>query len=364
MTVEMAIWRMAKDGPVPLKFASLDLESRLEDMLFADPSLTGTDLLVVGRQIRTAFASIIDLVAVDVDGRVHVLELKRDRTPRDAVAQLLDYGAWAKTLSLEDVSALYAESSEGAFDEAFARRFGASVPDVFNAEQQLTIVASQLDPASERIIQYLAENFGVPVNAVFFRHFTDEDADYLARTWLISPEGQTGTAKTKSSPGVVRPWNGRDFYVVLGTVESGLHRWASGRRYGFVGAGGGAWYWKPLRNLTPGKRVLAYVGGAGYVGLGEVTGEMVKLRDLTVDFDGQTVQVVDQPEIGASVRGRAVLDDDDMTEYAVPVRWIAQRDASGAVKEAGLFASQVTCCKLRDARTLDVVYAALAPEEA
>ncbi|MGI8702229.1 MAG: endonuclease NucS domain-containing protein [Nocardioidaceae bacterium] len=364
MTVEMAIWRMSKDGPVPLKFASLDLESRLEDMLFADPSLTGTDLLVVGRQIRTAFANIIDLVAVDVDGRVHVLELKRDRTPRDAVAQLLDYGAWAKTLSLEDVSALYAESSEGAFDEAFARRFGASVPDVFNAEQQLTIVASQLDPASERIIQYLAENFGVPVNAVFFRHFTDEDADYLARTWLISPEGQTGTAKTKSSPGVARPWNGRDFYVVLGTVESGLHRWASGRRYGFVGAGGGAWYWKPLRNLTPGKRVLAYVGGAGYVGLGEVTGEMVKLRDLTVDLDGQTVQVVDQPEIGASVRGRAVLDDDDMTEYAVPVRWIAQRDASGAVKETGLFASQVTCCKLRDARTLDVVYAALAPEEA
>lgn len=146
VTVEMAIWRMAKDGPVPLKFASLDLESRLEDMLFADPSLTGTDLLVVGRQIRTAFASIIDLVGVDVDGRIHVLELKRDRTPRDAVAQVLDYGVWAKTLSLEDVSALYAENNRGAFDEAFAGKFGASIPDVFNAEQQLTIVASQLDP--------------------------------------------------------------------------------------------------------------------------------------------------------------------------------------------------------------------------
>lgn len=100
MTVEMGIWRMADGGPVPLKFGSLNLESRLEDMIVADPSLVGTELLVIGRQIRTDFAGIVDVVAVDVDARVHVLELKRDRTPRDAVAQVLDYGSWAKTLSL------------------------------------------------------------------------------------------------------------------------------------------------------------------------------------------------------------------------------------------------------------------------
>jgi len=33
------------------------------------------------------------------------------------------------------------------------------------------------------------------------------------------------------------------------------------------------------------------------------------------------------------------------------------------VKEPGLFASQVPCCKLRDARTIEVVYEALAPDE-
>jgi hypothetical protein len=35
------------------------------------------------------------VLGVDVEGRIHVIELKRDRTPREVVAQILDYGSWA-----------------------------------------------------------------------------------------------------------------------------------------------------------------------------------------------------------------------------------------------------------------------------
>ncbi len=115
---------------------------------------------------------------------------------------------------------------------------------------------------------------------------------------------------------------------------------------------------KPLRNLTPGKRVFAYVGGAGYVGVGEVVGEMIPLRDLVVTSNGTEVRVVEQPEIDPEVRDRAASGDEDITEYAVPVRWLAERNVSDAIAERGLFASQVTVCKLRDERTIEVVTAA------
>lgn len=36
---------MSDAGPVPLTYGSLDLEGRLEDMIVADPSLGGIDLL-------------------------------------------------------------------------------------------------------------------------------------------------------------------------------------------------------------------------------------------------------------------------------------------------------------------------------
>jgi hypothetical protein len=206
---------------------------------------------------------------------------------------------------------------------------------VFNADQQLTIVASQLDPASDRIVTYLADRYGVPLNAVFFRYFVDGPSEYLARTWLISPE-EAEVRRPRGTGGAhIRPWNGRDFYVVLGNVEQGADRWDAAAKYAFVGAGGGSWYWKPLRNLAAGKRVFAYVGGAGYVGVGEVVGSMVPLRDLEVDLNGEAVKVVEQPDLPQALRERALSDDDEVTEFAVPVHWRVTRPIADAVSERG-----------------------------
>ena len=43
-------------------------------------------------------------------------------------------------------------------------------------------------------------------------------ATTLARTWLLDPQPVEGKA-SRPSHGVKRPWNGRDFYIVLGRVD-------------------------------------------------------------------------------------------------------------------------------------------------
>lgn len=356
MAVQTAIWKMTESGPQPLTYSRLDLEARLEDMIVADASMVGLDVLVVGRQIATGFGGFIDVLAVDSDGQLHVIELKRDRTPRDVVAQALDYGAWAIDLDLDQVTALFAENHDGTeFEDAFAERFSTPLPDVFNADQRLTIVASELDPASERIVQYLADRFGVPINAVFFRHFTDGVNQYLTRTWLRALDANAApSARPSRRTKNVRPWNGRDFYVIQGTLE-GTDRWTIARRYGLLSAGGGTWYWRPLRNLTPGKRVFAYVGKAGYVGVGVVTGEMIPARDATVEIDGRKASLIEAPGVDAAFVERARSHDEEVTEMVVPVRWDQAVEVFEAVSEPGLFASQVTVCKLRDERTLQTV---------
>ena len=362
----MAMWRMTDDGPEPLSTTMLDAESRLEDLVVRDPSLVGLEVLVLGRQVQTDHGGLIDVLAVDVDGAVHVLELKRDRTPRDVVAQTLDYGSWVDGLGVAALEAIYSRHNDGrALSEDFAERFGQAIPDTLNDVHQMTVVASSLDPASDRIVEYLADRHGVPINAVFFRYFTDDDREYLARTWLIDPADVGAGGSTSTAAKKTRPWNGRDFYTVQGTSEGGVERWEVARRYGIISAGGGSWYWKPLRNLKLGHRVFAYVGGAGYVGVGKVLGSVTPAAEAEVidPETGDIVKLATRQDLYPSFAERMNSKDPEVTEYVVRVNWTEARDVADAAWETGLFASQIPVCKLREPNTLSFLAAEFGLEE-
>jgi hypothetical protein len=97
--IEVGIWRIDGGRVDPVPASSLERESRLEDVLEQDVSILGLDsLLVIGRQVITKYGKRVDLLAVDVEGSLFVIELKKDRTPREVVAQALDYGFWVRQL--------------------------------------------------------------------------------------------------------------------------------------------------------------------------------------------------------------------------------------------------------------------------
>ena len=92
MPIEVGIWRLGEQCE-RLDFTPFDNETRLEDILSADIGIINPDLLVIGRQVVTSYGKYIDLLAIDTNGHLVVIELKRDKTPREIVAQLLDYGS-------------------------------------------------------------------------------------------------------------------------------------------------------------------------------------------------------------------------------------------------------------------------------
>ena len=127
----------------------------------------------------------------------------------------------------------------------------------------MIIVAGELDSPTERIVQYLREQYGVAVNVVFFRAFEDEGRHYLTRAWLAEPDAPPTEPSTRAAR--KNDWNG-EFYVSFG---EGDHRsWNDARKYGFVSGGGGEWYVGTLRMLEPGNRVWVNIPGTGYVGVG------------------------------------------------------------------------------------------------
>lgn len=201
MSQQIKLWNIDSNG-IPQQFhrTRLDLESRLEEWIEADISLVDDELLIIGRQVTTDFGGIIDLLCIDGNGDLVILELKRDKTPREITAQALDYASWVVDLSHESVTSLaekYFAQNE-TFENAFRKRFGSELPDTINTSHRILIVASMIDPSSERIIEYLSRHHGVNINAVTFQYFSSlSHGELLARVFLLEPEEVEYKARSK-----------------------------------------------------------------------------------------------------------------------------------------------------------------------
>jgi hypothetical protein len=72
-------------------------EEELEDYLYRTPQLLG-DLIVISRQTKSGtHRDIPDLIAMDGDGNVVIIELKRASATEDVIPQVLRYAIWAET---------------------------------------------------------------------------------------------------------------------------------------------------------------------------------------------------------------------------------------------------------------------------
>jgi RecB family endonuclease NucS len=96
MPIHHAIWKVGTQ-PQPLVESSLTTERLLEEMIVAAPRVLSDEWMLIGRQEDTSFGGRIDLLAIAPDGALVLIELKRDRTPREVVAQALDYAGWVET---------------------------------------------------------------------------------------------------------------------------------------------------------------------------------------------------------------------------------------------------------------------------
>jgi len=103
MPIEIGIWNITDDKVDKLNFSAIDSEKRLEEILTKDISILGENYLLIGRQVMTSYGKCIDLLSINQDGNLTVIELKKDKTPRDVVSQTLDYASWIKDLSYNDI---------------------------------------------------------------------------------------------------------------------------------------------------------------------------------------------------------------------------------------------------------------------
>lgn len=350
MPIEVGIWKI-NNGVSRIQFTPIESEQKLEEILEEDISIISESLLLIGRQIPTEYGKYIDLLAIDQEGNLVVIELKKKKTPRDVVAQILDYASWIQKLSYEKIVNIYEDNYYGTLEEAFDEKFGIGLPDELNHSHQMIIVSAQLDNETERIINYLSTHYDVPINAVFFRYFKDGKQEYISRSWLIDPDVVEEKSVTSKSESKKEKWNQRDF--VVNFDDETYRSWNDARRYGFISAGNGKWYSQTLKSLFVGARVFCMIPKHGYVAIGEVASKSVPFRDAEVVVNGVKKKLIDCDL--ESVNMKHDLDDLVNCEYVVGVNWIKTVPKEQAFWTKGLRANQNSAYKLRSQFTIDKV---------
>jgi hypothetical protein len=159
-------------------------------------------LLIIGRQVATDLGGYIDLLGVDREGSVVVLELKRDRTPRETLAQAMEYAAFAESLSSEQLDSIFLTymEEEGANLALYHKEYFKLTDDeavVFNQDQRIVIVGQKITAEIQQTSRFMRKK-GLRVTCLEFSFFKTESGERLMSVNPIVGSEPTGTRQVRS----------------------------------------------------------------------------------------------------------------------------------------------------------------------
>lgn len=338
MALSQMLYSM-ENGQV-LEVGELRNEKELENLLCANIDLLDPNWLVIGQQIVTRNGKVLDLLCIDRGYHLIVLELKKDLTPREVTAQVIEYASYISELGYTDLENYYhsfVEKHPGLpeqLGDAFRGKFGTELDDSqIDFIARMVIVAARMDDGTEHIVHYLRNQYKVDINILFFQIFKLGQERILSRVWFEENVDIDVASEYNAN------WN-KEYYISFGEADSRM--WQDARTYGFISAGGGKWYTQTLKMLHEGDRIWVNVPHTGYVGVGIVRGCVQQACEAGWEINGTYTSMKDMQLAGCYFYSD---DDPERAEFVVPVTWIKTVPLEKAVREPGFFGNQNTVCR-------------------
>ena len=157
-------------------FKEKNKEIDLEILLENNPEyfFENTKILIIGKQVTTNLNTFIDLIGIDEQGNTVVIELKRDKTPRETLAQLIEYASFIENLDYEQLNEIFHNySGEEVGLEEYHQQYyenGNNQNISWNKSSKLVIVAQDITPEIKQTSLYLRKK-GIDVYCVEFKYF-------------------------------------------------------------------------------------------------------------------------------------------------------------------------------------------------
>lgn len=170
----MPLFEIGPDQLIPFRRvnAGPDLyESEIEDLMWSNlDQFVGVPLFPLARQPIVEGGIRPDIVALDTQGHVYVIEIKRD-IDRRQLAQCLEYAGWARNATLDELANLFHGGSEEFFVQ-WIEFTQTTAPVLIQRPPRVVLVARTFDARTDSALSYLTEN-DLPITVLGVTVYTD-----------------------------------------------------------------------------------------------------------------------------------------------------------------------------------------------
>ena len=307
--------------------SELDLDEKdLENWISRTPELLfgGEQVLVIAQSVSGR--SMADILALDAQGNLVIVEIKRDRSDRETVGQLLEYAAEMSSRHYDELEELHREYWNRNLSEqpyvCLLDRFRELTDDQSVEKQDIPkrprghrvcIVAPDSDHGLRRIIRWLRE-YGVPMTFAPFAIYegTDNDSpDFLLEIEQLPKIEITGGL-------VAEEWQGDWFFNTNETHAPGAYSKMFYQQvvaiYGYHNGP------ENLQGSSTGQRIFAYVNQKGVLACGRIVDGRVYPADTVFGKDGEFHMKVEWETVVAEDSGVTNHQVRETFRYGLPVR--------------------------------------------
>jgi hypothetical protein len=193
MATQIQTWQI-KNGKLIEVNTSLSQNGRrekddLEQWIKSNPEILGKDIAIIGEQIQTKSGP-LDFLGIDNNGNTVIVELKREKLPREVIAQVIDYASDVANYDVDQLNDYCVKYSGKILLEHLAEKFPEkSIEDlVINKSQRLLLVGFAIDEALARMIDWLSTGYNLSINAIILSYIVTEAKEELLSKTVIIPE--------------------------------------------------------------------------------------------------------------------------------------------------------------------------------
>ncbi len=177
-----------------VEFSQLGLRERqdIQEWVAANPTILGDDLLIIGKEFsdfdRTNER--LDLLAVDRDGKLVIIELKRDDSGADVHWQAIKYASYFARATATDIINRLSHHAGISAEEAESRlqqHLGADDLNALNNDQRIVLASHRFAPEVTNAVLWLNEKAPEEtlITCVKLTPYQDGDVLYVQASRLI-----------------------------------------------------------------------------------------------------------------------------------------------------------------------------------